>query len=153
MLLNTSLPGCAGCRVAYDIATMPPNEMPITIGRSISSASQNARTSSPHCAQIPFRLIAAIAAPVAAMVEIDDLRDLREPREVGLEVRMVEARPAMQQDHRRHLAHLRAVGPQLRAFDIEEQANIANIYSHRRISNANHSEVQTFAYAPFAREL
>ncbi len=71
--------------------------------------------------EIPFRRIAAIAAPVAAMVEIHDLRGLREPREVGLEVRMVEARAAVQQDNRRHLAHLRAVGPQLRAFNVEEQ--------------------------------
>ena len=93
--------------------------------------------------EIPFRRIAVIAAAVPAMVEIDDLRSLREPREVGLEVRMVEARAAMQQDDRRHLAHLRAVGPQLRAFHIEEQSNVTNLYAHRRISNANGREVQT----------
>ena len=87
--------------------------------------------------EIPFRRIAVIAAPVAAMVEVHDLRSLREPREVGLEVRMVEARATVQQDYRRHLAHLRAVGPQLRAFNIEEQTNVANLYAHRRISNAN----------------
>jgi hypothetical protein len=56
---------------------------------------------------------------------------------------MVEARPAVQQDYRRHLAHLRAIGPQLRAFDIEKQPNVANLYAHRRITNANDRQVQT----------
>ncbi|MGB8414611.1 MAG: hypothetical protein WCE23_17490 [Candidatus Binatus sp.] len=84
--------------------------------------------------QIPFRAIAAIAAAVAAMVEIDDLRDLRHRREVGLEVRMIEAGAAVQQDDRRRLAHLGAVGTQLRAFNIEEQANVANLDAHRRDS-------------------
>ncbi len=87
--------------------------------------------------EIPLRRIAVIAAAVAAMVEIHDLRSLCEPRKVGLEVRMVEAGAAVQQDYRRHLAHLRAVGPQLRAFNIEEQTNVANFYAHARISNAN----------------
>ena len=80
--------------------------------------------------EIPFRPIAAIAAAVAPMVEIYDLRDLRQSREVGLEVRMIEAGPAVQQNDGRHLTHRRAVGTQLRAFNIEEQASIANFYAH-----------------------
>ena len=77
------------------------------------------------------------------MVEIDDLRDLGQRREVGFEFRMVEAGAAVQEDDGRHLAHHRAVGPQLRAFHIEEQSDIANIYAHARITNANWRTSQT----------
>ena len=77
------------------------------------------------------------------MIEIDDLRYLGQPREVGLEVRMVEAGAAVQEDDGRHLAHHGAVGPQLRAFDVEEQSDVANIYAHARISNANGTTSQT----------
>ena len=93
--------------------------------------------------QIPFLGIAAIAAAVPAMIEIDDLRYLGQPREVGLEVRMVEAGAAVQEDDRRHLAHHGAVGPQLRAFYVEEQSDVANIYAHVRITNANEATSQT----------
>src|SRR5271154_81888 len=77
------------------------------------------------------------------MVEVNDLRDLGEPREVGFEVRMVEAGAAVQEDDGRHLAHHGAVGPQLRAFHVEEQSDVANIYTHARITNANGWTSQT----------
>ena len=48
----------------------------------------------------------------------------------GLERRVVHARPAVQQDQRRLLAHARAVGDELRAFDVEEEADAVDFDSH-----------------------
>ena len=45
-------PDASGWRVAYAIATIPPNELPMTTGFSMPSTSQNAATSSPHCSSV-----------------------------------------------------------------------------------------------------
>src|SRR6266852_5903206 len=72
-----------------------------------------------------------IAAAIAAMVQVNELRDLGQHRKVGLENRMIEARAAMEQDNSGHLAHSRTVGPQPGAFDIEKEPAITNIHTHR----------------------
>ena len=43
---------------------------------------------------------------------------------------MVHARPAVQEDQRRLLAHDGTVGHELRAFHIEEDADAVNVDSH-----------------------
>jgi hypothetical protein len=73
---------------------------------------------------------APIAAAIAAMVELNDLHDVGELRVGGLEERMIAARTAVQQKHRRHLTHPRPIGAQLGPFDIEEQPATANINPH-----------------------
>src|SRR5689334_22255860 len=69
----------------------------------------------------PQRWIATFAATVAAMVEIDELRDFCERSEAWLEHRMVEAGAAVQQEQRRLLPQTRSIHRQLFAIHIEEQ--------------------------------
>src|ERR1700736_5829462 len=72
----------------------------------------------------------AIAAAIAAMIEVNDLCNFRERTQIGFENGMIESRAAVQQQQRGALAHLRTLGHQLGAFDIEKQASIAALYSH-----------------------
>jgi hypothetical protein len=61
--------------------------------------------------EAPVGRVAPVGAAVSRQVEVDDLRDLGKSREVGLEVRVVEAAgPAVEQDDGGPLAHLAAVG-------------------------------------------
>src|SRR6476620_9187482 len=69
--------------------------------------------------EIPAFLRSGIPAPVAAVVEVDDLRNIRQRRVSGLVERMVEPGTAMQQQERRLLAHDRSVRHKLGALDIE----------------------------------
>jgi hypothetical protein len=78
-----------------------------------------------------MRRIAPVRAAVAGKVEVDDLRDVRQPVEVRLEVGVVEApRPAVQQDDGRSLAELRPVGHQCRPFDVEPQPHSVDLDVH-----------------------
>src|SRR5262245_6749462 len=72
--------------------------------------------------QRPRRRLAGHAAPVAAMVDVDNLRDIRETIEVGPKTGMIESGTAMQHDQRRLLAHLRTVDRKLGSNDVEEDA-------------------------------
>jgi len=58
---------------------------------------------------------------VAAVVVVDDLGEVGEGREQGLEPRVVETRAAVHQDQGRLLAHRRSVGNEPGAFDVDEK--------------------------------
>ena len=74
-----------------------------------------------------------------AQIEIDHLRHLREPREVGLEVRVVEAPgPAVQQHDGGPLAHSIAVGHERSTLDVEPQALVADLDLHTLILPIEH---------------
>ncbi len=75
------------------------------------------------------------------MVEVDDLRNVRQPRVARLERRVVAARPAVKEKQRRHFAHAGAVGTQLGALDIEEHPNITNLNAHRDPAEATLLEI------------
>src|SRR5262245_59450071 len=75
--------------------------------------------------QSPRRRIARHAASVAAVVDVDHLRDVGEAVEVRPETGMVEAWPAMHDDESRLLTHHRAVKSELRPDDVEEDLLIA----------------------------
>lgn len=80
----------------------------------------------------PGRRIAGHASPVAAMIEVDHLRDVGERVELGPEARMIEPRSAVHHDQRRLLAHRRTLGRKLRSGDVEKNALIADLHEHRR---------------------
>src|SRR5262249_17750158 len=65
----------------------------------------------------------AIAATVAPVVVVDDLRDVGKRREPRLEARVVVAGAAVQQDQRRLLPQHRTIGDELRALPGHEQAD------------------------------
>ena len=68
---------------------------------------------------------------MTGQVQVDDLRHVREPREVGLEVGVVEAPgPAVQQHDGGPLAHLRAVGHEREALDVEPQSLPVHVNLH-----------------------
>ena len=98
------------------------------------SASQKARTSSPHCARFQLSLRTVLASAIAAVVEIDDLGDIGQGR-VGRPVdRVVETGTAMKHQQRRLFPHRRAVGHELRALDIEEQPHPVHGHVHVLVS-------------------
>jgi hypothetical protein len=73
--------------------------------------------------EAPARRVAPVGTAVAGEVQVDDLSHLGEPREVGLEVGVVEAsRAAVQEDDGRPLAHRRPVGHERGTVDVEPQA-------------------------------
>jgi hypothetical protein len=76
--------------------------------------------------QVPVRRVAMLAAPVAAVVEIDELGDICEMGKGGLEGGMVTARAAVQQQDSGALAHIRTVGDEFRAVNIEEEAGVVD---------------------------
>src|SRR5436190_23669486 len=86
--------------------------------------------------QRPGLFRAGIAAAVAAMVEINDLCDVGEGRIGRLVERMIESWPAVQEQQRRLLAHRRAIGDELGALDIEEQAYAIDLNVHDLFSPA-----------------
>lgn len=65
----------------------------------------------------------AVAAAVAAVIHVDDLRNVGQAREQRLETRMVVAGAAVQQDQRRLLAHARPIGYEAGALDIDKEAD------------------------------
>ena len=80
---------------------------------------------------------APVAPARAAQVEVDHLYVLRERRpEVVLVERVVHPRARRQQDHRRAVAHPGAVGPDLRALDVEEELDSVDGDLHVRVSSA-----------------
>jgi hypothetical protein len=82
--------------------------------------------------EAPLRGIAPVRAAVSREVEVDDLRDVREPREVGLEVRVVEAAgAAVQQDDSRLLTHRRALCRELDTVDVEPEARPIDVDVHQ----------------------
>src|ERR671924_443990 len=82
--------------------------------------------------EAPRRGVAPLRPAVPGEVEIDDLRDLGEPREIGLEVRVVEAaRAAVQEDDRRPLVHASTSGHERWAVDVEPQPRPVDVDDHR----------------------
>ena len=80
---------------------------------------------------------AILAAAIAAMVEVDDLGDLRQAAVVGLVDRMVGAGAAVEHQQGRLFPHGGTVGHETRAFDIEEQPHTVHEHMHRAISRAH----------------
>ena len=64
------------------------------------------------------------------MIQVDDLRHVPELLELGLELRVIEARSAVEQEQRSPLAHHRAVRHELRSLDVEEEPDIAHLHTH-----------------------
>jgi hypothetical protein len=80
-----------------------------------------------------------LASAIAAMIEVDDLRDIGQGGVGGLVDRMVEAGTAMKQEQGRPLAHGGAFGHKLRALDIEEQPDAVHGHVHVPVSLMNGS--------------
>jgi hypothetical protein len=121
------------------MATLPPNDAPYTIGRTIPTDSQNARTSSPHCAHVvaplregPSLACAWVAAAVAAVVEVDDLGDTGQRRECRLVDRVVETGATVEKEKRRLFPHDWAVGNEAGALDVEEEPHAIHEHMHAR---------------------
>ena len=74
-----------------------------------SASQKRAHVVGPHV-EVPIRAVAPVAAAVAAMIEVHDLRDIRELPVGRLEQRVIEAGAAVQEQQGRPLAHLGAVG-------------------------------------------
>lgn len=74
--------------------------------------------------------IARNAPPIAAMVDVDHLRDVGERVERAAQARMIEPRPAMHDDEGRLLAHRGPVRRKLRPHDVEENALPAQVDEH-----------------------
>ena len=74
--------------------------------------------------------LAAGRAPAFALVEIDELHALGQWREGGLEAGVVAARPAMDQESHRALAHPCAIGDEPHSFDVEEEFGATDRRSH-----------------------
>ena len=104
---------------------MPPHDRPLDAER----IAQALHVVAP-LRERPGALVVAAAAPVAAVVVVDHLRDVGETREGRLEQRMVEARSAMQQHQSRLLAQSRAVGHQTRTLDIEIEPDAIDLDEH-----------------------
>ena len=71
-------------------------------------------------------------APMSPLVQIDDLGQISERREVGSEVGMIESRPAVQHQHARPLTPRSAIAHRTGSVDIEPQ--LGAIYGERRRS-------------------
>ncbi len=106
--------------------------------------------------QGPALLRARLAAPVGAMVEEDDLRDVGQGREPRLVDRVIQAGPSVQEDERRLLTHGGSVGHETGAFDVEEEPDAIDEHvhgsprSHLRRSYGIHPP--TVTNAPSTRE-
>ena len=72
--------------------------------------------------EAPARRVAPLGTAMTGQVQVNDLRYFRQPCEVGLEVGVVEAPgPAVQQHDGGPLSHLRAVGHERQALDVEPE--------------------------------
>ena len=90
----------------------------------------------------PVRGIVAARPTVVAQVEVDDLGELGQPRRVRLEVGVVvAARPAVETDDGRPLAHPRAVGDERRPLDIEPEVRPVDRDPHADILHPGHPPV------------
>ncbi|HZB22660.1 MAG TPA: hypothetical protein VE444_02345 [Gaiellaceae bacterium] len=85
--------------------------------------------------------LAVVAAPVAAVVVVDELRDLGQRVELRPEDRVVDARPAVKREDRRPLAHRVALGRELRAEHLDEEARTSDRDPHGWIVDAATLEV------------
>src|SRR6266568_3102068 len=73
--------------------------------------------------QAPGLSRAELAPAISTMVEIDDLRHVRESSQGGLVDRMVEAGPAVKEDKSRLLPHGATIRHQAGALDVEEESH------------------------------
>ena len=73
---------------------------------------------------------AFVAAPLATMIEEDELRLILERAEKRLQRAVVESRTTMQTDHDRPLAHDRSVRDKLHPSNVEVEPNIAGADTH-----------------------
>ena len=80
----------------------------------------------------PVGCVAPGRSPMTAEVEVDDLGDVTQRSEVGLEVRVVvRARPAVDEDDGRSRPHRRAGGHHLEAIDVEPEPRPVDFDLHR----------------------
>ncbi len=74
--------------------------------------------------------VAVLAPSVAALIDIDDLRDFREGAQRGLQCAVVSARTAVQSEDGRAAAHLATIWDKLFPLAAEVQARPAYLYLH-----------------------
>src|SRR5438477_6130754 len=74
--------------------------------------------------EVPATRRAFVAAPLATMVEEDEVRLILERAEQRLQRAVVESRTTMQTDHDRPLAHDRSVRDKLHPSNVEVESNI-----------------------------
>jgi hypothetical protein len=84
--------------------------------------------------QVPAFFGTILASAVAAMIQIDDLRDVGQSRVYRPVDRVVGARAAMKHEQCRLFPHGRTVRDELRALNIEEQPHPVDEYMHGQIS-------------------
>jgi hypothetical protein len=96
----------------------------------------------PHKAQSSSAPDRPLGATMPGQVEIDDLRVGREPREIRLEVGMVETpRSAVKEHDGGPLTHFKTVGHKRRAVDVEPQSRPLHLNIHpRRILTCSRAE-------------
>jgi hypothetical protein len=78
----------------------------------------------------PSLRTASSAATVATLIEVDDLDDAGQGGERRLVHRVVETRPAMQEDERRLRSHARTVRYQARPFHVEIELGAVDLDEH-----------------------
>jgi hypothetical protein len=84
----------------------------------------------PPLIEVPALRLAAIAAAVAAVVQVDHLRGVGELGEERLEARVVEAGSPVQQQQRRSLAHQGPIGQEPGPLHVEEQPHVVYLHAH-----------------------
>ena len=77
------------------------------------------------------RRVAAGRTSLAAVVEVDQLHRVGQRAEGGLEAGVVASRAAVDDEGHRPLAHVRPVGHQAGALDVEVDLGVADLQSHR----------------------
>src|SRR5260370_35134925 len=80
--------------------------------------------------QVPARLRTILASTIAAMIEIDDLRNIRQGRVGRLVDRVGEPGTTMQEQQCRPFPHGWTVWDQFCSFTIEEQQHPVDEYPH-----------------------
>src|SRR5512132_4000872 len=88
---STRAPVRPGCRAAVSMATNPPSEWPYSTGRVMAEGVAEPGDVVGRAGEAPARRVAPGRAAMAGQVQVDDLGDLGQPGEVGLEVGVVEA--------------------------------------------------------------
>ncbi|MBA2332788.1 MAG: hypothetical protein H0V94_08375 [Actinobacteria bacterium] len=73
-----------------------------------------------------------VAAPASTLIQVDDLSLRDEQRaDLHLEEAMIEARPGMEEQNGRALAHPRAFRHELGAVDVEVKPRVGDRNAHR----------------------
>ncbi len=130
MLESTTAPAWSGWRAGVEHGDEAPeglaeHDRPLDLER----LAEGAHVVGP-LGEVPAVGGAAVAAALAAVVQVDDLGDVPQAREGRLEGRVVEAGPAVEQQEGGELPHGRPVRDELRALHVEEEAGVARLHAH-----------------------